>query len=250
MKHYSAILFDLFNTVALYQPDRLPLFEWHGKTSHSTMGILRKTVEEQLRETPFATFLDALWAANEEIAARRASTMREIPTIERFTLALTKIGYPNDEDTRRRADILSRKHMELLAVTFEIPEIHTDFLRRACDRYPLALVSNFDHSLTAHHIVERDGAAHYFDPIVISDDHGWRKPHPSIFAYTLDTLGIAAEDALYVGDSIEDDVAGAKGAGLDIAWINARGAALPDDSPAPDYVVAAIPELAGILLRE
>jgi FMN phosphatase YigB (HAD superfamily) len=140
--------------------------------------------------------------------------------------------------------------MELLASAVEVPNTHVDFLGRISERYPLALVSNFDHGPTAREIVERDGVAGYFDPIVISDDHGWRKPHPSIFSDTLATLGVAADEALYVGDSAEDDVVGAKGAGLDIAWVNARGGELPAGIPAPDYVVAAIPALSDILLPD
>jgi HAD superfamily hydrolase (TIGR01549 family) len=250
VKPYKAVLFDLFNTVAMWQPDRLPPFEWRGKTLHSTIGILRQTVEEQVPEASFDAFLDALWAANDELSARRATDMKEIPSLERFTLTLTKIGYPEVEDTRRRARILSLKHMELLASAVEVPNTHVDFLGRISERYPLALVSNFDHGPTAREIVERDGVAGYFDPIVISDDHGWRKPHPSIFSDTLATLGVAADEALYVGDSAEDDVVGAKGAGLDIAWVNARGGELPAGIPAPDYVVAAIPALSDILLPD
>ncbi len=30
---YDAIIFDLFNTVAIWRLDRLPLFEWRGKGS-------------------------------------------------------------------------------------------------------------------------------------------------------------------------------------------------------------------------
>ena len=82
-----------------------------------------------------------------------------------------------------------------------------------------------------------NGAAPYFHHIVISDDHGWRKPHAKIFTDTLELLNVEAQDALYVGDSPQDDVIGAKGAGLDIAWVNARDVALPEGIPAPDYTI-------------
>lgn len=250
VKRYQAILFDLFNTVAIWQPERLPPFEWRGKTTPSTMGILRETVEKHVTAAPFEAFLDALWETNDELGKRRTSDMREIPSIERFALTLEKMGYPSAFDTRRVAEILSLRHMELLASAVEIPDTHVDFLRRVGDHYSLALVSNFDHSPTARNILARDGAADYFDPIVISDDHGWRKPHPIIFTDTLNKLGVAAEDALYVGDSVEDDIVGAKGAGLDVAWVNSRGSELPPDSPEPDYIVTAIPALADVLLSE
>ena len=41
MKKYRAVLFDLFGTVALFNSEKLPLFEWNGQTSRSTLGGLR-----------------------------------------------------------------------------------------------------------------------------------------------------------------------------------------------------------------
>ncbi len=250
MKQYKAIVFDLFSTVALWRPERMPMFEWRGKTSHSTMGALRTTIEEEVTEASFAAFVDGLSEANEELAVRREREMKEIPSIDRFELCLRKIGYCAADETRRLAEMLSLKHMEQLAHAVEIPSEHVEFLARMCTAYPLALVSNFDHGPTARGILERDGAASYFNPIVISDEHGWRKPHANIFIDTLDALGVLPEDALYVGDSVADDVVGAKGAGLDVVWVNARTADLPENSPTPDYTVGAIPELAEILLRD
>jgi putative hydrolase of the HAD superfamily len=212
------------------------------------MGTLRTTVEADVTEVSFATFVDALAAANEELAGRRAESQQEFSSVERFTLALLNAGYVDGAQTRALARRLSSKHMELLRRAVEIPPGHVDFLARLARRYPLALVSNFDHGATAREILRRDGAAAYFDPIVISDEHGWRKPHPSIFADTLATLGVAPEDALYVGDSVEDDIVGAKGAGLDIAWVNPRGKPAPATAPKPDYEIETIPDLGEMLL--
>ena len=249
VKRYEAIIFDLFSTVALWQPERLPMFEWRGKTSHSTMGALRDTIEEQVKNASFAAFVDSLALTNDELAARRDQDMKEIPSIERFALTLRNIGYPATDETRQLAQLLSLKHMDQLAHAVKIPGAHVDFLARMDAVYPLALVSNFDHGPTARGILQRDGAGSFFDPIVISDEHGWRKPHGSIFSDTLDTLRVDPKDALYVGDSVTDDIVGAKGAGLDIAWVNARATPLPDGCPAPDYVIVAITELAEILLN-
>ena len=52
---------------------------------------------------------------------------------------------------------------------------------------------------------------------------------------------------LFIGDSVEDDVVGAIGAGIDVAWINATAAALPDDVPPPTFTLKAITELESIL---
>jgi putative hydrolase of the HAD superfamily len=140
--------------------------------------------------------------------------------------------------------------MQLLADATDIPIAHRELLADVQRQYRVALVSNFDHAATARQILERDGAAGYFEHIVISDEHGWRKPHPSIFIDTLAALGIASEEALFVGDSPHDDIRGASWVGMDVAWVNAQNASVPEEYPTPRYVVSAIPELRDILLRE
>jgi HAD superfamily hydrolase (TIGR01549 family) len=249
VKKYSAVVFDLFSTLAIWQPDRLPLFEWRGKTSHSTMGVLRATIEKIVTDVSFTVFVDSLDEANEQLAARRTQQMLEIPSQERFLLALSIAGYAQSEETSDLAQTLSLQHMDLLAAAVEIPPSTVEFLSELRGNYKIGLLSNFDHGVTARRILERDGATGYFDLIVISDEHGWRKPHPKIFLDTLATLGASPDDALYVGDSVGDDIVGAKGAGMDIAWVNPNDAALPDEYEAPDYVLKTVPDLAAILLH-
>jgi putative hydrolase of the HAD superfamily len=40
------------------------------------------------------------------------------------------------------------------------------------------------------------------------------KPHPTIFQAALDALGVNAVDAVMVGDSLEEDVEGARALGM------------------------------------
>ena len=81
-------------------------------------------------------------------------------------------------------------------------------LRRAGLR--IGLVSNGIRDLTefvAHHKLD-------VDAIVDSRSHGRVKPHPTIFQAALGLLGVDAADAVMVGDSLEEDVAGARALGM------------------------------------
>jgi len=81
-------------------------------------------------------------------------------------------------------------------------------LRRAELR--IALVSNGIRDLTefvVHHRLD-------VDAIVDSRSHGRVKPHPTIFQAALVKLGVAAEDAVMVGDSLEEDIEGARALGM------------------------------------
>ena len=52
------------------------------------------------------------------------------------------------------------------------------------------------------------------DAIVGSRAHGYVKPHPTIFQSALQQLGVDAPAAVMVGDSLEEDIAGAHALGM------------------------------------
>jgi putative hydrolase of the HAD superfamily len=74
----------------------------------------------------------------------------------------------------------------------------------------LGLVSNTGRDLdefVAHHGLEVDAA-------VSSGAHGKTKPHPTIFLAALKRVDVEPADAVMIGDSVEDDVEGAKAVGM------------------------------------
>jgi HAD superfamily hydrolase (TIGR01549 family) len=74
----------------------------------------------------------------------------------------------------------------------------------------LGLVSNGIRDLNefvAHHRLD-------VDAIVGSRAHGYVKPHPTIFQAALQQLGVAPADAVMVGDSLEEDIEGARALGM------------------------------------
>ncbi len=109
------------------------------------------------------------------------------------------------------------------------------------------MVSNFDYTPTARGVLEREGIADLFDIILVSDEVGWRKPKPVIFETALGRLHVGAGEALFVGDRIDIDVAGAQGVGMGSAWVNPERAPLPPDVAPPDYEIRDLVELGPIL---
>ena len=247
MKKYQAILFDLFGTVALFDREQLPLFEWNGKTIRSTMGRLRLIYEEKALKVPFERFFSALSDVSEELTDERTRSLREFSSVHRFTQTLLRAGFSASPETDSLAKQLSLAHMEVLTRATAVPEEHGNFLSQVRKSYAVALVSNFDHGPTARKVLHRGRVEAHFQHVVVSDEHGWRKPHPKIFSDTLSALDVKSDVALFVGDSPQDDIVGAKAVGMDVAWVNAQATELPDGVPAPDYVVSAIPDLRKIL---
>jgi putative hydrolase of the HAD superfamily len=83
----------------------------------------------------------------------------------------------------------------------------------------IGLVSNTGRDLAAfvaHHALDVDAA-------VGSAKHGKTKPHPAIFLSALEELGVRAGEAAMVGDSPEDDVAGARALGMRAFLVDREG---------------------------
>lgn len=82
--------------------------------------------------------------------------------------------------------------------------------------------------------------------ILISGEIGIAKPDTGIFAAELGRLDLQKEDVCYVGDSFENDIVGAKGAGWKAVWYNHRGHEATGDVM-PDYIVRTEKELIVLL---
>jgi putative hydrolase of the HAD superfamily len=88
-----------------------------------------------------------------------------------------------------------------------------EVLDRLRGRYPLAVVTDAQRAY-ARAELHKVGLLDYFDPIVVSGDHGFRKPDRRLFQLALDAIGVAPEHALYVGNDMHRDVYGARQAGM------------------------------------
>lgn len=61
----------------------------------------------------------------------------------------------------------------------------------------------------------------------ISDELGVAKPDPRIFLYACRKKNARPEQTLFVGDSYDIDVVGARAAGMPVVWLNRRGRPMP-----------------------
>ena len=93
----------------------------------------------------------------------------------------------------------------------------------------VVVVSNWDVSLVD--VLARVGLTPLLDAVVTSASVGARKPAVAIFERALALAGARADEALHVGDSIEDDVAGARAAGIEAVLIRRDGGVAPAGIP-------------------
>lgn len=95
----------------------------------------------------------------------------------------------------------------------------------------------------------RSGVEHLLDAVIVSGEVGRSKPDPEIFARALAALGVAAGDALFVGDDPRRDIVGAGDVGLRTCWVS-QGDPWPvgPDYPPPTCSVRAFAEIHDVLV--
>ncbi|MEM8858127.1 MAG: HAD family hydrolase [Chloroflexota bacterium] len=114
-----------------------------------------------------------------------------------------------------------------------------EVLQQLNQRYILGLITN---GRAKGQNAKIDGASirHYFKAIKISEIEGIKKPDPRIFERCLHDLGVAAAQAVYIGDHPEKDVAAAQRVGMKGIWLSNSNYVRPDFA---DGVIFSLKEL-------
>lgn len=82
--------------------------------------------------------------------------------------------------------------------------------------------------------------------VIVSESVGVKKPHPDIFLEAARSLSTSSENALFVGDSPELDVAGPAQVAMQTAWLT-LGRDWPAELAEPDYRLSSLFDLRHIL---
>lgn len=225
VRRYDAILFDLGYTLITFEP---------------AQEII---VQETLREVGAERSVEEINAAAQVVWGEyyRDSATKTYPATEAYNreselvlskALLTELGLVAD-------DAVVRTYFDAIEAAFRRPGVLrpfaevVDVLETLRDEgYRLAIVSNWSWNLRER--VEQVGLDGYFEVIWASAYAGCNKPHPDIFHQALALMPapeLAPDRILYVGDSYEHDVAGARNAGLDVVLVDRPGTAAGPDCP-------------------
>jgi putative hydrolase of the HAD superfamily len=134
---------------------------------------------------------------------------------------------------------VSRRRLTLYPHVREV----LDVLRARC---PLAIVTDAQ-SAYARSELHKVGLLGYFDPIIVSGDHGYRKPDRRLFQLALDGMGAVAGNALYVGNDMYRDIHGARDAGLTTVMFDSDQGQKTYGDCQPDYTITDFRDLLPIL---
>ena len=105
--------------------------------------------------------------------------------------------------------------------------------------FKMGLLSNAKSDWAVRAILEKNGLNKLFDDIVTSAVMRIRKPRPEIFTRALTDLDVKPSEAVFVGDSLEADISGARNVGMRSIHLLRR----PIDSthsPGPEATVSSL----------
>ena len=134
---------------------------------------------------------------------------------------------------------ISRKRLQLYPYVLET-------LNKLQSRYPMAIVTDAQ-SAYARGELHKVGLLDYFSPIVISGDYGYRKPDVRLFHKALESMGVAAEHTLFIGNDMYRDTYGAQQAGMKTVMYNSQQGDKIYAGVSPDFTISDYRDLLNIL---
>lgn len=186
-----------------------------------------------------ADFDPVFYAADDALVGAVPATLGLDDTVHRlFTGISAGLGVADD---RLTASLAGRFLDDARASLRDSARV----LARLASRHRLGVVSNFYGNLGA--VCADAGLTAVLGVIADSTTVGWTKPDPRIFRHALDALGVAPEQAAFVGDSRPRDMEGARALAMPHVWL-VDPAAAPGSPCCPgDPVIRSLDELEGVL---
>ena len=213
------------------------LWDFEGVMRHALACVL----DELYRLVPAASdslSIETLIAIRGLVAEeqRGKGLTHEAIRLEAFKRTLQVIENPDD-------DLAVHLHELYLKHRFEDIQFFDDVLPalNALQRhYMMGLLSN------GNTYPERCGLGDYFQFVVFAQDYGIQKPDPQLFEIAIERAGCTKRQLLHVGDSFQNDVIGAKQAGVRSVWLN-RQRTDNETEHQPDFEIASLRELTEVL---
>lgn len=115
-------------------------------------------------------------------------------------------------------------------------------------KYKLGIIAN--QSLGTKDRLDNWNIGKYFDVVVASAEAGCAKPDLKIFNLALEQAGCKPNEAVMIGDRLDNDIAPAKQLGMKTVWVRqgfAKYQSVKNIEEQPDYIINSIAEVLDIL---
>jgi len=215
----KAVLFDLGHTLIDYYCD------WKAPEDRGIAGIY-EIVRESASRVDRQEFTDFLAERLRRSRSMKFDHYVEIPLADLMGECLDRYGCLDEDNLQRSLEVFYGVLLEDRQLVNGAVELLASIKDRGLS---VGLIS--------------DVAC---DDYVFSTDVGLRKPHPKMFKIALSNLGVDASEAMYVGNSLAQDIKGAKGVGIK-AVLKCSAFCPQAEGVVPDHTVGTLAEIEGLL---
>ena len=232
---YKHIFFDLDHTLWDFDANaRLTLAQLHEELKLADRGVH----DFDLFHKNYLLHNDKLWARY-----RKGYIKQEELRLKRMWLTLLDFRIADEALAREMGD----QFLQLLPTRTILFPHTVEVLQYLTGKgYVLHLITN-GFQKTQLCKLETCGLRSFFREVITSEGANSLKPQREIFEYALERAGARAEESLMIGDSLEIDVAGALGAGIDAIHVDHIGGDPTESKVRPTYTVRSLKELEEIL---
>jgi putative hydrolase of the HAD superfamily len=228
----KAVLFDMFDTLMIIRKN-------HEFYSPSLLRMY-KSLNRNGVNVSFDTFQKAYIKTRDGLYVKAEVNLEEPHFYVRVSETLKSLGY-NYAVSSPLVAAASAEFCEEFMTFVYLDENTEKLLRSLHGKYKLGIVSNFAIPECVHELLKTHDLDELFDAVVVSGAVNKRKPSPEIFERTLKALGVSAAETVFVGDTLDADIEGAKAVGMKAVYIQRRTEKVGE--VCPDQTIKSLSEL-------
>ena len=164
----------------------------------------------------------------------------------RFPGLFNALGLPTDKVMEELSDSFCTRYLTSLYLYDDVTvleELHA---------YHVGIITNGahdEHTDSQLSKVRHLGLTERIQSLTISGEIGVRKPNLEIFKVACERAGVLPEEAIFVGDSVQNDIVGANRAGMTSVFINRKSEELIPQIAAeqPDFKISNLQDVSSYL---
>jgi len=232
----KAVLFDMFDTLFMirknqefYSPSLMRMYRYLNKN-----GV----------NVSFDVFEKAYITARDNLYAKADVNLEEPHFNVRVSDTLKSLGYDYNVSSPIVAAATAEFCDEFLTFVY-LDENTEELLRSLHGKYKLGIISNFAIPECVDKLLKTHGLDQMFDSVVVSGAVNKRKPSPDVFIRTLKALCVSASETVFVGDTLDADIEGAKAVGMKAVYIQRR--IEKAEQVSPDHTIQSLRDLPALL---
>jgi putative hydrolase of the HAD superfamily len=189
---FSAILFDFFGTLVTYEPDR-------SRLTYAASHRLARSLGYASNHDQFV----ADWnAASSDLELASAESHVEFSMTDAARAFAVRCDLELDDDATVELGSCFVREWQRHVVPVSGA---AGMVRRLAAEHRVGIVSNTHDPQMVPTMLDAMTLFEVMSVVMLSIDHGVRKPHPSIYTRTIERLDVSACEVLFVGDSYVAD---------------------------------------------